>query len=510
MPLTSIWVCIRSPEWPPTGTGTLTKGPIHHQIISHISKTRFEQIDRWFHIFEPRSQANTTQNPVPVFEKLEPLASELRRRFRRTWDSGTHLTIDEAIARFMGRAKEIVNIPKKPTPEGFKIWTLANSGYILDWRWHAKGSKANEGPINIDSYWVKTFGFSKTQAVVLDLLAYSGLAKGQHICWMDILFNSEALLVELRWLGFGAAGTVRTSTTKREEIESSQGEPAQKRRISEEKDRGLDRELVDLKNNHGFQLEWGKLYIKVSPRDIIQFAWKDNNVVTFMSTVADPKASIVRRRRRPAATSTSAKTSWAVFGDETTKELPIPEFIDLYNHFMNGVNTADQLRSYYSTQRVHIKNWKPLWHWLLDTTITNAYKRNACTSTSSRAFRSKNSSHFDFRMKLANELFERSQRQYLKRPHPPPKPAVEPTQKIAPSAHEFVNLPDRHQSYCVVCKLEDCTSTERNRKALKELNPNSLRRGARRKRGGRTRFWCEVCDVPVCTKPECREQHRRG
>ena len=46
----------------------------------------------------------------------------------------------------------------------------------------------------------------------------------------------------------------------------------------------------------------------------------------------------------------------------TTKELDIPEFIDQYNRDMNGVDNADQLRCYYSTQRVYFKSWEPLWH----------------------------------------------------------------------------------------------------------------------------------------------------
>ena len=40
----------------------------------------------------------------------------------------------------MGRAREIINISSKPTPEGFKIWVLANDDYVLDWIYHAKGS----------------------------------------------------------------------------------------------------------------------------------------------------------------------------------------------------------------------------------------------------------------------------------------------------------------------------------------------------------------------------------
>lgn len=34
-------------------------------------------------------------------------------------------------------------------------------------------------------------------------------------------------------------------------------------------------------------------------------------------------------------------------GDEVLKELEIPEFINLYNYFMNGADRADQLRVYY-------------------------------------------------------------------------------------------------------------------------------------------------------------------
>jgi len=67
----------------------------------------------------------------------------------------------------MGRAPEIVNIPSKLTPEGFKIWVLANKGYILDFMWHAKGNK--EGLVDLDLSFTEE-GFLKTQVVVLNLL----------------------------------------------------------------------------------------------------------------------------------------------------------------------------------------------------------------------------------------------------------------------------------------------------------------------------------------------------
>ena len=122
----------------------------------------------------------------------------------------------------MGRAKEIVNIPSKPTPEGFKIWLLANAGYVLDWLFHAKGNDL--GPVDLDDYWTDNLGFSKTQAVVRDLVTQQGILGGfQHIIWLDNLFTSARLLRQLKQEGFGAAGTVRTSKTAREKIEESGG-----------------------------------------------------------------------------------------------------------------------------------------------------------------------------------------------------------------------------------------------------------------------------------------------
>jgi hypothetical protein len=49
-----------------------------------------------------------------------------------------------------------------------------------------------------------------------------------------------------------------------------------------------------------------------------------------------------------------------IFGNKRIKKLHIPEFIDLYNHFMNGVDTVDQLCAVYTTQRRCYRTWKPL------------------------------------------------------------------------------------------------------------------------------------------------------
>ena len=100
----------------------------------------------------PRLQQNPTQSgqKETPFNKLEPLNDTLRQLFKQHWKTNTHLAVDETIQRLIGRASEIVNIPSKPTPEGFKIWVLMNLSYVLDWLYHAKGDRL--GPIDLDDF----------------------------------------------------------------------------------------------------------------------------------------------------------------------------------------------------------------------------------------------------------------------------------------------------------------------------------------------------------------------
>ena len=144
-----------------------SKGPIHSLIRNRISLVRWQQIDRFFHISAHPEEED-------VFQKVDHLSEHLRKAFKLYWTPGTHLTVDESIQRFMGRASETVNIPSKPVPEGFKIWILANHGYVMDWLYHAKGDK--RGPIDLDEVYTKEWGFSKTQAVVFDLIQQEGIS----------------------------------------------------------------------------------------------------------------------------------------------------------------------------------------------------------------------------------------------------------------------------------------------------------------------------------------------
>jgi hypothetical protein len=83
---------------------------------------------------------------------------------------------------------------------------------------------------------------------------------------------------------------------------------------------------------------------------------------------------IERLRRRPRVISTNAKNVRDVFLYNPRLNLFISLAIDAYNYHMNGADVANQRRKHLTTQRKHnLRNWRPLFHWLLDVTFTNCF-----------------------------------------------------------------------------------------------------------------------------------------
>ena len=129
---------------------------------------------------------------------------------------------------------------------------------------------------------------------------------------------------------------------------------------------------------------------------MLQTAWKDNNLVLFLSTIhypveLDPETVrilqantkpgnligqelIVRDRGRPRATSTAAKSVRAEFGDAVRKNLAIPCVIDEYNHKMGQVDLADQYRAGNpGLRRIRRGGWHALWKFIYNTVLVNSY-----------------------------------------------------------------------------------------------------------------------------------------
>ena len=162
------------------------------------------------------------------------------------WSPGKNLAVDESMQRFTGRAKEITTIPCKRNPTGFKIWILADHGYIILFMFHSKGDGKYDGPYRLDPQW-KKMGFSATEAVVLHLAVSIDpylLRPNMHIVWLDNLFTKIRLLEALRERGIGAAGTVRApnNQTPREERIKIKKEKLRKKKEKEAEKEALKKE----------------------------------------------------------------------------------------------------------------------------------------------------------------------------------------------------------------------------------------------------------------------------
>ena len=276
----------------------------------------------------------------------------------------------------------------------------------------------------------------------------------------------------------------------------------------------MDSRLLDLRNKWNAGIDWGKLYSYLSEnKRVLELAWKDQNVVLFMTTVSNGRKKVKRLRRRPAKTATNARTSRAMFGNnKARKELPIPEFIDQYNYYMNGVDNVDQLRYYYNTQKVYFKSWKPLWHFLLDTTITNSYKIAYYKPRRVKKASWDSYNYREFRIQLASQLFEHSERLSGKASIIKYSLAARVHLAAAIDYSKLERIGNKPQA-CVPCLCAGRkVAPTRPRKPLSELSNNSIRpndmaKRRRRERVLRSLFGCKLCGIYICNHILCWKEH---
>jgi hypothetical protein len=87
----------------------------------------------------------------------------------------------------------------------------------------------------------------------------------------------------------------------------------------------------------------------------------------------EPK--IDRLRRRPKKTASNARITREPFGEAPIKVLPIPTFIDDYNHYIGGIDQTNQLRAAFTTHfSPNQKEFLPRAFWAINIAIYNSYK----------------------------------------------------------------------------------------------------------------------------------------
>jgi hypothetical protein len=225
------------------------------------------------------------------------------------------LAVDECIIGFKGRHEAKQYIKSKPTRWGYKVWCLANEGYLLAFQVY-EGKEEVRSPEG------------QAHRVVVELTRpFHGVP---HIVYLDNYFTSPAVLDALQRRGMRGCGTVQR----------------RRRDMPPVDDAAID------------ALQRGE-YISRQRGDLSLVVWRDRRPVWVLSNHCSPKE--VASLERSGA-------------DGEMVAVPCPRAVRDYNFHRGEVDRVDQLHEGYLIGRKSKKSWPRLAWWLLDMCILNAFK----------------------------------------------------------------------------------------------------------------------------------------
>ena len=286
---------------------------------------------------------------------------------------GTILSLDEMMIRFFGRSKETHRMKNKPIKEGYKFFVLATKeGFILnftpDGRTAAKvgeqeyDDQTGTGKVeSMISFLIEIVDkLKKRQLTRLKNMNKRASTRGnsealfedtlmKDFCLaMDNYFTFPKVIHALRQAGIGIVGTAR--------FRGKSWPPKELRAITKEK------------------AKFNEFYWTVDEFGTMCGRWMDNGLVFVVSTLHKVGNEIKRNRKRPRVTQNNRKHVKEIWGDKGATEIKIPTLIDDYNHWMGGVDVADQRISYYHPSKlVCVRNWIPIFIQLLSIIRNNAF-----------------------------------------------------------------------------------------------------------------------------------------
>jgi hypothetical protein len=376
--------------------------------------------------------------------------------------------------QFAGRSIHTIKMPKKPIKQGYKVFALGFEGYLYSFRLHS--GKTGIADIFKHSH------LTNTGSLVLDLVKDLPTKERRYDLYMDNFFTTLPVITQLRELDVGMCGTTRSGN-------------------------GFPPLLLKLKNEASNQWAYNSL-AAIEKENTLCLAWQDNNVVIALSNLHTPKETVLRVRNQPRQTSTNGALARRAFQGEPQKLIPIPKFIDDYNHNMNGIDVADQLRANYTLQRKARRNWWPYFYWLLDSAIINAYKlslfarREDLGGEQNESQRSKErASHRNFRVQLYVTLLAQgkveSKPKSIKRSH---SEAFEDS-----DWPRIASLPGKHalaaglkRNYCWVCKRN--AKEKEQRRFGDDITGSATNQssGFGSQRPTQTFLVCQPCNYALC------------
>ena len=328
------------------------------QVAEIMSRDRFKLIRSLIHFNNNDEVAENTDR----FYKIRPVIDYVRTSCLKISETAVQ-SVDEVMIAYKGtRAGNLRQyIASKPDKWGFKFFARASSDGIIHDILPYQGSITFEH-INVDlSQNEKDMNVSSK--VVITLAKSMSTLAGSCI-YADNYFTSYSLVKHLK----NEYNCMYTGTARENRI----GNPGL-RSTAEMNKKSCQRGLSDYKSKDG----------------IIAVKWKDNKVVTLLSSACgmEPTTTISRYDKE----------------SKTKKEVPCPQIIKTYNCNMGGVDKSDMLGHLYSTP-VKARRWYiPIFGYLIDLCICNAwlvYKRDC------KILNEKNVGLKEFRLDIATAFLQ--------------------------------------------------------------------------------------------------------
>ena len=248
-------------------------------------------------------------------------------------------------------------LPKKPVKRGFKVWVRADAvnGYVCEIEVYT-GKTEGERELGLGGNVVKRLT--------------RNITGHNYAIYCDNFFTSATLFRDLLQDNIYACGTYNAT-----------------RKCYPSDLKGKAKSRLGTRGNSEYRQD-GSLLCTL---------WQDTKTVSVLSTNCQPHSEAPVSRRQ--------KTG-------TRINVPCPESVRLYNQFMAGVETNDQLHGYYSVRMKSTKCYKYIFWFIFDVAIVNSfilYKRVP-------AVRRKMSLK-EFRVELAKQLIgSYNSRKYRGRP----------------------------------------------------------------------------------------------
>jgi hypothetical protein len=276
-------------------------------VTQLLTRNRFDDLQRYWHIAPPTpaGQIHT------AIDKISPLYRDCQTYFEAFYTPGRDFAIDESMVRCKGRTAWKTTIKTKPTPTGYKMYTVGSDGYLLAFViYRGKGGYDTS--------------HSAIHNTVVNLVR--SWSNCNRVLYFDNLYTSPALCDDLVRMGIRSCGTCRPN---RKHL------PPDRRDVMKQLAKG------EFKSWHRGQL--GCL------------AWYSSKPILMLSTHHQVDQFITVRH-----------------GDHRPDESKPQVAVD-YNYNKGHVDAIDQVRQYYGLERRVQRTWPSLAWWLIDMCLVNAY-----------------------------------------------------------------------------------------------------------------------------------------